>query len=119
MEQLGDYVFRCISCGFKIDERQGDTALHNRVLVSTPSIYHIGKKYIVKEGLTRSQYFRKIRKEFDSPNRVDRQSMYNPLNAPEPGRSNRGGQWMNVHYANLSLDYTEDELNKMFDKRRH
>ncbi len=118
MEQLGDFVFRCIACGYKVDERQ-DPALHHRVLISKPSIYHIGRKYIIKEGQTRTQYFRNIRKGFDISTRYDKDSMYNPNNEPQPGRSNRGGLWMNLQYCNMALDAkSEDELNKMLKPRK-
>jgi hypothetical protein len=115
MEQLSDFVFRCISCGYKVDERQGDTALHNRVLIAKPSIYEYGKKYVIKEGQSRSEYFRKIRKEFENPMRYDKDSMY--AHDLKPGMTSQN-QWMNVKYCNMSLDYTEEELSKMFAKHR-
>jgi hypothetical protein len=115
-EQLGDYIFRCIRCGHTVNEQQ-DPALHNRVLVAKPSIYHHGKKYIIKEGQTRSQYFRQIRKEFEHPVRYDKDSMYNPNNLPNPGMSTKG-KWMSSQYANLATDFSQEELDKMFAQRR-
>ena len=118
MEQIGDYTFRCPSCGYEVNESRGDPAYHKTVLVSRPSVYSGGKKYHVKDEETRSDIFKKLNKEFERRGRQDPQSMYNPQIGLKPGKVSATGEWMSAEYANLATDMDEDQLNKFLRDNR-
>jgi ribosomal protein L37AE/L43A len=112
-EQLADHVFRCVRCGYTVDETK-DPAYHQQVLVSKPSIYREEKKYVIKDEVTRSEEYRRINKEFEKATRLDRQSMYNPNINLQPGKVSRTGEWMSAVYANLATEMDEESLNRFF-----
>lgn len=117
MEQIADFIFRCPSCGYEVNESIGDSSYHHTVLVSRPPVFSISgaKKYVIKEEKSRSDDFKQLNKEFELSKRADPQSMYNPHVALKDGKTTKG-QWMSADYANMSLDYTPEDLEKLFNR---
>jgi len=126
-EQIGDSIFKCIKCGFIINEQIGQSAYHKQVLVAKQSI--IGqrqqKRHFIKDAdmPSRSESIRRITQDLESGRRYDKDSMYNPDQGLMPGKVGRTDSWMNAQYANMETDAVtpdkEESLHKQLKTRRY
>lgn len=126
-EQIGDSIYRCIRCGYTINEQLGQSAFHKQVLVAKQSIIgqRIQKRHFIKDEdiPSRSEHIRLIYRDLDTGKRYDRQSMYNPNNTLMPGKVSNTDLWMNAQYCNMDTDAVtpekEDTLHKTLKTRRY
>jgi ribosomal protein L37AE/L43A len=126
-EQLGDSIYKCIKCGYTINEALGQANYHRQVLVAKQSIIgqRIQKRHFIKDEdiPSRSEHIRQIHKELESGKRYDAQSMYNPNNKLMPGKVSNTDLWMSAQYCNLYTDAVtpekEESLHKTLKTRKY
>jgi hypothetical protein len=118
MEKVADYIYRCYRCGYKINEKQGQSAYHKQVLVAKPSIVSFigASKYIIKDKdePTRSEMITKMNKM--GMERYDKDSMLNPRKKVQPGKVIGTDLWMSAQYASMDTDAVTKEQRKALDK---
>ncbi len=125
-EKIGDYIYRCIRCGFVFDESKGQSAYHKQVLVAKPSIITYGntKKYIIadQDQPSRSEMLTKMNAD-TSHQRYDKDSMLNPSIRLQPGKVGRTDLWMSAQYASMETDVVtpekEEEWNRLLKSKRY
>jgi hypothetical protein len=126
-EKLGDHIYKCVRCGYVVDESKGSSAYHRQILVAKPSIIgnRFQKRHFIKDEdiPSRSQMFQRINKDLQTGTRYDRQSMYNPNNKLEPGKVSNADAWMSAVYANMETDAVtpdkEDSFHKTLQTRKY
>lgn len=126
MEKIADYTYRCYRCGYKINEKQGQSAYHKQVLVAKPSIVSFTgeSKYIIKDKgePTRSEMLTKMNRNI-SHERYDKDSMLNPRKKVQPGKVIGTDIWMSAQYASMDTDAVtkeqREELDKTLKSRRY
>jgi transposase-like protein len=120
MEKIADYTYRCYRCGYKINEREGQSAYHKQVLVAKPSVVSfMGESKVIikdKEELTRSESLARMNRSI-THERYDRDSMLNPRKKVQPGKVIGSDLWMSANYASMDTDAVTDKQRAEFDKR--